>query len=64
MPDAHFEVNYAKSGDPRFRAAIHVLRAPETMLAGDIAGVLVSIHNGSSRPLRPDSDRRRPLPFR
>jgi hypothetical protein len=56
LPDPRFDVDYPASADARFRAAIHVLQAPDTMLAGDIEPVLVSIHNGSSRRLRPDSD--------
>jgi hypothetical protein len=56
LPNPRFEVAYAGSSDARFRAAIRVFEAPEAMIAGDVAPVLLGLHNGSSRPLHPDSD--------
>ena len=46
---------YPPSSDPRFRAAIQVLRAPEKLFAGETEGALIAIHNGSDRVLKPDS---------
>ena len=56
LPDPRFDVEYPATADPRFRVSLRVLRAPETILAGDMEPVLIGIHNGSERPLRPDSD--------
>jgi len=54
-PDANFKPAYPPSSDPRFRAAIQVLRAPENIFAGETEGALIAIHNGSDRVLKPDS---------
>ncbi len=53
MPDATFEIDYPARCDSRFRVALHILRSPSVMLAGDVEPVLLAIHNGSSRWLRP-----------
>ena len=56
LPNPRFDVEYPITADPRFRVSLRVLRAPVTMLACDMEPVLIGIHNGSERPLRPDSD--------
>ena len=45
---------FQRSGHESYRAAIQVKRAPEWIFAGEPAWMLISIHNGSNRVLKPD----------
>ncbi len=59
-----FKPAFPLSSDPRFRAAIQVSHAPQTIFAGDTEGSLIAIHNGSDRVLKPDSAMVRTFGFR